>query len=242
MPKKKKQKKLPDKPGLRMNALVQATGVAKSTILHYLNEGLLPEPIKTSQNMAYYAPDCIDRIRYIQHLQQRHRLTLAEIGEVLDNRDPQSEVAVYLGLNDLIFGNVREAEMVDRHAFCRQTGLSDEQVAALVEARLLLPLAHDRFDRDDINMGKLYARGEATGIGVEDITYYVELGDQIVDREMALRRGLTHHLPHEQDAALTIELVKDARMLRAYIIDRLFQHRVASMPDLKEKEERNRKP
>jgi predicted DNA-binding transcriptional regulator AlpA len=38
--------------GLRMRELVAATGVAKSTILHYLNEGLLPAPVKTSRNMA----------------------------------------------------------------------------------------------------------------------------------------------------------------------------------------------
>ena len=45
-----------------------------------------------------------------------------------------------------------------------------------------------------------------------------------------------HHLPLEQDAAMSLELVKDARMTRAYIIDRLFQHRVAAMRDLKEED------
>ena len=115
-------------------------------------------------------------------------------------------------------------------------GLSDDQVTALIEARLLQPLESDRFDGDDVNMGKLYARGKAAGIDIEDISYYVELGEKIVDHEMALRKRLTHHLPYAQDAALTMEMVKSARMNRAYIIDRLFQHRVAAMPDLKESE------
>jgi hypothetical protein len=47
---------------------------------------------------------------------------------------------------------------------------------------------------------------------------------------------MTGHLPDEEDAALTIEMVKSARMCRAYIIDRLFQHRVAAMRDLKDEE------
>ena len=51
----------------RMNELVEGTGVPKSTILHYLHQGLLPEPIKTIPNMASYDPECINRIRFIQH-------------------------------------------------------------------------------------------------------------------------------------------------------------------------------
>ena len=234
MPRKSKLPKTAAKPGLRMNELVKATGVAKSTILHYVKEGLLPEPIKTSQNMAYYTPESIDRIQYVQHLQQRHRLTLAEINMLLHKGEANEDMSVYLGLNDIIFGNASTDDTVDRKSFCRQTGLSDAQVTALIDARLLQPLEHDRFDGDDINMGKLYARGNEAGIGIEDVRYYVELGEKIVDQEMALRRRLTHHLPYAQDAALTIEMVKHARMSRAYIIDRLFQHRVANMPDLKE--------
>ena len=99
-----------------------------------------------------------------------------------------------------------------------------------------MPLTKDFFDPDDVNIGKIYAHVLGNGLRIEDMRYYVDLGEKIVDHEMSLRRYLTHHLPHEQDAALSMELVKDARMTRAYIIDRLFQHRVASMRDLKEEE------
>ena len=37
---------------LRMRELAEATGVSAGTIKHYLREGLLPEPVKTSRNMA----------------------------------------------------------------------------------------------------------------------------------------------------------------------------------------------
>ena len=83
MPTEKRRNAREARSGLRMNELAQATGVPKSTILHYLNEGLLPDPVKTSRNMAYYAPECVDRLRYIQHLKRRHRLSLAEIRQVL---------------------------------------------------------------------------------------------------------------------------------------------------------------
>jgi hypothetical protein len=86
-------------------------------------------------------------------------------------------------------------------------------------------------------MGKMYATVAAYGLGSEDMTEYVAMCDKIVDHEMAIRKRLTHHLPYAEDAALTIELVKSARMMRAYIIDRLFQSRVAAMTDLKDSQE-----
>jgi thiaminase len=86
-------------------------------------------------------------------------------------------------------------------------------------------------------MGKMYATVSAFGLSSEDMTEYVALCEKIVDQEMAIRKRLTHHLPYDEDAALTIELVKSARMMRAYLIDRLFQRRVAAMTDLKEAEE-----
>lgn len=49
------------KPGLRMKELMEATGLPKSTILFYLEQGLLPKPVKTSRNMAYYPPECMER-------------------------------------------------------------------------------------------------------------------------------------------------------------------------------------
>ena len=51
---------------LKMKQLADATGVAKSTILLYVKRGLLPKPVKTSPNMAYYDPICIQRIAFIK--------------------------------------------------------------------------------------------------------------------------------------------------------------------------------
>ncbi len=222
-------------PGLRMKALAAAAGVPKSTILFYLNEGLLPAPVKTSPNMAYYDPACVDRIRLILHLQKRHRLSLSEVRRILDSNDP-SDLSVRLELNDIVFGRGRRTPLLDSKTFCRRTGLKAGQLKRLLDARLLQPLEKGRFDTEDVGMGEMYAGALNSGVRVEDLKYYVTLGEKIVDHEMKLRRRLTGHLSDVQDAALTIEMVKSARMCRAYVVDRLFQHRVAAMPALKEEE------
>jgi DNA-binding transcriptional MerR regulator len=225
------------KPGLRMKELVEETGVPKSTILHYLNQGLLPEPQKTSPNMAYYDPACIGRIQYIQHLQRRHRLSLSEIKQVLAKKGQDLDFSIFNELDTIIFGQIQDTRLLNASDFCATTGLSRQQLKDLLDAKLLLPLQDDRFDPQDIGMGKMYAAVSALGLGSEEMSEYVALCEKIVDHEMAVRKRLTHHLPYEEDAALTIELVKSARMMRAYIIDRLFQSRVAAMNDLKDSEE-----
>ena len=222
------------RPGLRMKELVAATGVPKSTILFYLSQQLLPEPRKTSPNMAYYDPACVERIRLIQQMQERHRLTLSEIKHCLDDTDRGKDLGVYLELNEEVFGPGGPRPLLDPKAFCRETGLSAGQLEELQQANLLLPLEEGRFDAEDISMGRMYAGAFNFGIRAGDLSYYAELGAKIVDHEMALRNRMTGRLPYQQDAAATTQMVKNARMCRAYIIDRLFQHRVAAMKDLKE--------
>ena len=223
------------KPGLRMKELCQATGVPKSTILHYLHLGLLPQPRRPRPNLAYYDPSCVERVRLIRHLQRRHRLSLAEIGEVLARREGEADWGLFLELQEQIFPD-HEDETWDREEFLRATGLEPERLDQLLEARLLLPLVPGRYDRRDLALGRIYAWGAGIGVKVEDIRFYAELGERIVEQEMALRHRLTHHLSYGQDASITMEMVKAARATRAYVIDRLFQHRVASQPDLKEGE------
>jgi predicted DNA-binding transcriptional regulator AlpA len=41
---------------LKMSELADQSGVSAGTIKHYLREGLLPEPVRTTRNMASTGP------------------------------------------------------------------------------------------------------------------------------------------------------------------------------------------
>jgi DNA-binding transcriptional MerR regulator len=222
-------------PFLRMRELVKATGLPKSTILFYANEGLLPEPIKTSSNMAYYHPDSIERLRFIKILQDDHRLPLSKIGRLLAWKAEGQDVTLRVELIKGVFGE-SQGPLMNEAAFCKATGLTRKQMKELIRARLLLPLEPGRFDREDVGMGLIYARGLAMGVKVEDMAFYPSLGKQIVSEEMTLRRRLTHDLPAELDAGLTLQLVQAARATRSYVIDRIFRLRIAAAKDLKDEE------
>jgi DNA-binding transcriptional MerR regulator len=223
------------RPLLKMKELVEATGVPKSTILHYVNEGLLPEPVKTSMNMAYYDPDCIERVRFIKSMQSNHRFPLNKIRSMLEWKDHGRDVTLGMELLQGVFGT-GEGQFFDEPEFCRATGLSPKQVEELVQAKLLLPLNSERFDQEDISMGIMYAKALSRGITPNDMSYYSRLGKQIVDEEMALRRRMTHHLSYEADAEQTLMMLRAARATRSYVIDRLFQLRIAKSKDLKDED------
>jgi DNA-binding transcriptional MerR regulator len=221
------------KPGLRMKELMALSGLPKSTLLYYVEQGLLPAPIKTSPNMAYYPPQCVERLALIKTLQNQHRLPLQKIQRLLDLQDQGQEITPLIELNQAIFGQ-EGGPLLDRQGFLEATGLEPGQLKQLEAANLLLPLEEGLFDQQDVAMGNLFAGGLARGMTVADMVFYPRLGKQIVDQEMELRQQLTSHLPISQDAALTLQMVQAARATRSYVIDRLFQKRVAASRDLKD--------
>src|SRR5207245_11542419 len=81
---------------LRMGELAEASGVSAPTIKHYLREGLLPEPVKTSRNMAYYPPEFVDRIKLIKQLQEERFMPLRAIKQVIDEDPARTRALVEL--------------------------------------------------------------------------------------------------------------------------------------------------
>jgi DNA-binding transcriptional MerR regulator len=101
---------------LRMRELAEASGVPAPTIRHYLREGLLPEPVKTSRNMAYYPPGFVDRIKLIKQLQEERYLPLKAIKEVLDSqersRTSAAEVRKRYGVPKEVLDRLAELEVL----------------------------------------------------------------------------------------------------------------------------------
>jgi DNA-binding transcriptional MerR regulator len=226
-----------DRPqGLKMQELVAATGVPKSTILHYLTQGLLPAPVKTSRNMAYYDPACVELITFIKTMQSKYRLPLKVIEKMLKEPQELRELEPVIKLRAAIFGRPESSELLDLEDFCRATRLSPDQVAAWRAVGLLQPLEVDRFDQEDVAVGRVLKKALDLGVSPEECTFYPRLAEKIVDEEMALRQRFTEGLPVTENAALTLELTRGARVMRNYVIDRVFQWRIIAMSGLKKPE------
>ncbi len=64
------------------------------------------------------------------------------------------------------------------------------------------------------------------GQDMHELRFYVDLGKQIVDHEMNLRRAAVKNRPSLENIRITTEISKVADLLRSYILRRLFQRRV----------------
>lgn len=71
---------------LKVSQVSRATGVSTSAINYYVRIGLLPPPVKTHKNMAYYDPSYIQMINYIKRLQLQKHLPLERIKEIMAKR------------------------------------------------------------------------------------------------------------------------------------------------------------
>lgn len=84
----KTEKKSKDKPYdleglLKVSQVSKASGVSTSAINYYVRIGLLPPPVKTHKNMAYYDTSYIQMIKYIKRLQIQKHLPLERIKEIM---------------------------------------------------------------------------------------------------------------------------------------------------------------
>jgi DNA-binding transcriptional MerR regulator len=232
--KKQKTSSEHTKEGLRMRELMVATALPKSTILHYVSQGLLPEPVRTGRNTAFYDPACVERARYIKSIQRTYAFPLEKIKKLLASKDQGKDPTSLLELNALVFGT-SEGETFDDAALRQATGLTRRQVSELLKAHLLMPLEKGIFRGDDIVAARAYAGAFSLGLKVVDLTFYASIAKELVDQEMHLHQRITGNMPDDQDTRITMDLTRGARTLRNYVIDRVFQHRVAQAKTLKDK-------
>ena len=219
--------------GMKMKELTEATGVPKSAILFYFSLGLLPEPVKTGRNMAYYDPTCVERISFIRKTQETYAFPLEKIKGLLEMRDRGEDVGSLIELGSIIFG-AGDGERLSRAQFIKETGLSASELKKLSEAGLLLPLGKGTFDAADVRAGRIFKDAIGNGTALSDLSVYRAAALMIVDMEMRVRNERTGSLPAREKAAVTGKMVQAARFMRSYVVDRTFKQRIAGLGGLKE--------
>ena len=189
---------------LKMGELAEASGVPAPTIKHYLREGLLPEPVKTSRNMAYYPPEFVDRIRLIKQLQEERYMPLRAIKTVLDE-DPERARAL-LDLEDRILDRALAGERSRTSAAeaRERYGIPKEVLDRLEELKVLSPNSRG-YSPSDIKIveaiGRFRAGGydEQIGFTVYDTLRYKTALEELVRQEVdVVMNRLAGEVPPER--------------------------------------------
>lgn len=170
---------------LRMGELAEASGVPAPTIKHYLREGLLPEPVKTSRNMAYYPPEFVDRIKLIKRLQEERFMPLKAIKSVLDE-DPERAGAL-VELEDRILDRALAGEQARTSAteVRKRYGVPKEVLDRLAELEILTPNSRG-YSPSDVKIIEAISRFRAGGYDEEigftvydTLRYKTAIGDLV---------------------------------------------------------------
>jgi len=195
---------------LKMKELAEASGVSAGTIKHYLREGLLPEPVKTSRNMAYYPPEFVERIKLIKQLQEERFMPLRAIKTVLDE-DPERARAL-VELEDRILERALQEDgtRVSGAELRRRYELPQEVLDRLAELEVLTPNSRG-YGPSDVEIVEAISRfraggyDERIGFTVYDTLRYKRALEQLVSEEVD---ALTERLAGELEAERVVELIE----------------------------------
>jgi DNA-binding transcriptional MerR regulator len=146
---------------MRMKDLVAATGVPKGTIQYYINEGLIPAPVKTQTNMANYSEDHVNAVRLIKELQSKRFLPLSVIKKIIQQKKnglSVDEIQTIASLDGKLFKNLQEDLTITKinvKQLSDRTGADIKEIHELEKMGILHPRNKGKqkyYDEDDIRL------------------------------------------------------------------------------------------
>jgi DNA-binding transcriptional MerR regulator len=197
---------------LRISELAERAEVPVATVRHYLREGLLPEPVKTSRNMAYYPPELVDRIRLIKQLQEERFMPLRVIRELLAREDSDPDrLRAMIELEDRILERalVEERERIPVAEVAGRYGVPAEVLERMAQLGVLTPAAGG-YSPSDVRIVEAISRfraggyDESLGFTVYDTLRYVEALRPLVAEEV---RVLRERLAGDVELERALEIV-----------------------------------
>ena len=196
---------------LKMSQLAEASGVSSGTIKHYLREGLLPEPVRTSRNMAYYPPEFVDRIRLIKQLQEERFMPFCAIKQVIDEDFARTRALVELEDRILERAAAGDETRISAAELRRSYDIPKEVLDRLAELGVLTPSSHG-YGPSDVRIVEAISRfraggyDERIGFTVYDTLRYKRALEALVEEEVEV---LMARLAGEMDADRAVALIDD---------------------------------
>ena len=195
---------------LRMGELAEASGVSAATIKHYLREGLLPEPVKTSRNMAYYPAEFVERIRLIKQLQEERYMPLRVIKDLLEEDPERAKALIELGDKMLERVLEGESERVSAAEVRHRYGVPQEALDRLAELEVITPDKRG-YSPSDVRIVEAISRfraggyDERIGFTVYDTLRYKGAMAELVSEEVDV---LMERLAGEMDGDEAMRLIE----------------------------------
>lgn len=155
---------------LKISELAKKAGVSVPTIKFYINQGLLPRPVKTGRTMAYYDESYVKRIAVIKKLQRERYLPLEVIKRMMnagDSFDDDIEFGKAAFKTNKSLSKKTPASEADA---AKITGFPIEKIRILEKEGFLNPATGGGgkiYDPYDIEVIEIFLRREKFGVPFE---------------------------------------------------------------------------
>jgi DNA-binding transcriptional MerR regulator len=216
-----------------MRELVEKTGLPRTTIHHYLREGLLPPARKTATNAAVYDETHVERLGLIRDLRgdELGPFGVQDIRAIVSMVEEGVEPGVAARLRSASGRRWETTEGIravglSPSDLARESELSLNTVRELIEVGLLLGRPGggpgvDRFDVADVELAVVYRDLlETTSLEASDLAPVAELMGEVVRYESALASVATANRSEDEVASLHRKMERSLETIHTYLLSR----------------------
>lgn len=192
---------------LKISELASQAGVEKSTVQHYIREGLLPSATsKPHKNMAYYSQDLVERIVLIKELQTKRFFPLAQIKKMFDDAQGIHEIKTFINSQPLTLSSATDKEL-SRIEIIKEGEITEQELSELEDlAYISAKKVGDAvfYSPADVSIIKAVTSmrkaglNQENGFKAEDISIYKDLMEKSIEQEVQLFISLIDDVPREK--------------------------------------------
>ena len=194
---------------LTMRELEKITGFPRTTINYYIREGILPKPIKTAKNMAYYDERFVDDLNFIKKMKEEYNMSLSQIRKVFWKREKGFNVKLMLSVKERMFEEIAGETHVPPMTWeelKEKVELDEKSLKLLRDKDLLFTI----IQRNDVKKPILYHG---------DNLIICQLLSQIVDKGIPLEELIPIRAQLEQVAKTGVESYIKHAFSKAFMKD-----------------------
>lgn len=168
---------------LKMKELMAQSGESKSTILFYVKEGLLPEPVKPKPNVHHYDASSVQILKFIKYLQHNFSYTIAEIKSIFqDNHfDFDGSFEMMVRSLELISGG-RDNVWYSKNDFLTLLGIEEKTLKEYQQKGYLFERAKG-FSSKEIEVAEILERANEMGLDCALLDSYVSSAKKLAQKE-----------------------------------------------------------
>ena len=128
---------------MKIGEVARAANTSISTVKYYVSQGLVEAAFKTSANMAYYHPSCVERINLIKKLQKEKFYPLSLIKKLLEqNNRTGAEIELMDAIHKVPPAGASASIPISSAP--AETGLTKKQMDELLRRRIIYTATIDQ--------------------------------------------------------------------------------------------------